>query len=213
MKKLRWPLLIAVIALAAIAILLISQKPDSLQPISEPVVKPAEGGIYSEGVVGKFMRLNPVLDFYNAADRDVDHLIFSGMLRIDDRGLPQAELATSWGISRDGTIYNFSLNPNAVWHDGEPVTSDDVIFTIQMMISDDSPIPSDIREFWKQIEVIRLDDKTVQFKLPEPYAPFLDYLTFGLLPSHLLGDLTMAELIDNPFNLQPVGSGPYRLTT
>ncbi len=210
MKKLRWPLLIAVVALAAIAILLISQKPDTLLPISEPVIKPAEGGIYSEGVVGDFMRLNPVLDYYNAADRDVDHLIFSGMLRIDDRGLPQADLATSWGISRDGTIYNFSLNPNAVWHDGEPITSDDVIFTIQMMISDDLPIPNDLREFWKQIEVIRLDDKTVQFKLPEAYAPFLDYLTFGLLPSHLLGDLTMAELIDNPFNLQPVGSGPYR---
>ncbi len=210
MKKLRWPLLIAVIALAAIAVLLISQKPDILQPITEPVVKPAEGGIYSEGVVGEFMRLNPVLDYYNGADRDVDHLIFSGMLRIDDRGLPQANLATSWGISRDGTIYNFSLNPNAVWHDGESIMSDDVIFTIQMMISDDSPIPNDIREFWKQVEVIRLDDKTIQFKLPEPYAPFLDYLTFGLLPSHLLGDLTMAELIDNPFNLQPVGSGPYR---
>ncbi len=211
MKKLRWPLLIAIIALAAISILLISQKPVSLQPVSQPVVKPAVGGIYSEGVVGKFMRLNPVLDYYNGADRDVDHLIFSGMLRIDDRGLPQADLATSWGISRDGTIYNFSLNPNAVWHDGEPVTSDDVIFTIQMMTSDDSPIPSDIRDFWKQIEVVRLDEKTIQFKLPEPYAPFLDYLTFGLLPAHLLGDLTMADLVDNPFNLQPIGSGPYRL--
>jgi peptide/nickel transport system substrate-binding protein len=211
MKKLRWPLLIAIIALAAISILLISQKPSSILPVSEPVIKPAEGGIYSEGVVGTFMRLNPLLDYYNGADRDVDHLIFSGMLRIDDRGLPQADLATSWGISRDGTIYNFSLNPNAVWQDGNPVTSDDVIFTIQMMTSNDSPIPSDIRDFWKQIEVIRLDDKTVQFKLPEPYAPFLDYLTFGLLPSHLLGDLTMADLINDPFNLQPVGSGPYRI--
>jgi peptide/nickel transport system substrate-binding protein len=211
MKKLRWPLLIAIIALAAISILLISQKPVILQPGSTPVVKPAEGGIYSEGVVGTFMRLNPVLDYYNGADRDVDHLLFSGMLRIDDRGLPQADLATSWGISRDSTIYNFSLNPKAVWQDGEPVTSDDVIYTIQMMTSDDSPIPADIRDFWKQIEVIRLDDKTVQFKLPEPYAPFLDYLTFGLLPAHLLGDLSMAELIDNPYNLQPVGSGPYRL--
>ncbi len=210
MKKLRWPLIIAIIALAAIAVLLIIQKPVSLQPISEPVVKPAEGGIYSEGVVGTFMRLNPLLDYYNQADRDVDHLIFSGMLRIDDHGLPQADLATSWGISRDGTIYNFSLNPKAVWHDGEPVVSDDVIFTIQMMTADDSPIPADIREFWKQIEVVRLDDKTVQFKLPEPYAPFLDYLTFGLLPSHILGDLSMANLINDPFNLQPVGSGPYR---
>ncbi len=210
MKKLRWPLLIAIIALAAITILLVSQKPATLQPISEPVIKPAEGGIYSEGIVGTFNRLNPVLDYYNQADREVDRLLFSGMLRIDDRGLPQADLATSWGISRDGTIYNFSLNPNAVWHDGEPVTSDDVIYTLQMMLADDSPLPDDLREFWKQIEVNRLDEKTLQFKLPEPYAPFLDYLTFGVLPSHLLGDLTLADLVNNPFNLQPVGSGPYQ---
>jgi len=210
MRKLRWPLLIAIIALAAISILLISQKPDSLQPISVPVVQPVEGGIYSEGLVGTFMRLNPVLDYYNQADRDVDRLLFSGMLRIDDRGLPQADLATAWGISRDGTIYNFSLNPKAVWHDGQPVTSDDIIFTIQMMSSDDSPLPADIRDFWKQIEINRLDAKTVQFKLPEPFAPFLDYLTFGVLPSHLLGDLTSADLVNDPFNLHPIGSGPYR---
>ena len=209
MKKLRWPLLIAILALAAISILLISQKPDNLQPIAVPVVQPAEGGIYSEGLIGTFMRLNPMLDYYNEADRAVDRLIFSGMLRIDDRGLPQADLATSWGISRDGMIYNFSINPDAVWHDGQPVTSDDVIFTIQMMSSEDSPIPNDIRQFWQQIEIIRLDDKTLQFKLPEPFAPFLDYLTFGVLPSHLLGDLTVADMVNDPFNLQPVGSGPY----
>jgi peptide/nickel transport system substrate-binding protein len=210
MKKLRWPLLIAIIALAAISILLINQKPASLQPIAAPVVQPAEGGIYTEGLVGSFMRLNPVLDYYNQADKDIDRLIYSGMLRIDDRGIPQADLATSWGISRDGTIYNFSLNPNAVWHDGEPVTSDDIIFTIQMMSADGSPYPADVRDFWKQIEIIRLDNKTVQFKLPEPFAPFLDYLTFGVLPSHLLGDLTMEELVDDSFNMAPIGSGPYR---
>jgi peptide/nickel transport system substrate-binding protein len=158
MKKLRWPLLIAILALAAISILLIRQKPDSLQPIAVPEVQPAEGGIYSEGLVGTFMRLNPILDYYNQADRSVDRLIFSGMLRIDDRGIPQADLATSWGISRDGMIYNFSLNPEAVWHDGQPVTSDDVIFTIQMMSSDESPLPADIKQFWQQIEIIRLDE-------------------------------------------------------
>jgi peptide/nickel transport system substrate-binding protein len=210
MKRLRWPLLIAIIALAAISILLINQKPASLQPIAAPVVQPAEGGIYTEGLVGSFMRLNPILDYYNQADKDIDRLIYSGMLRIDDRGIPQADLATSWGISRDGTIYNFSLNPNAVWHDGEPVTSDDIIFTIQMMSADSSPFPADVRDFWNQIEITRLDDKTIQFKLPEPFAPFLDYLTFGVLPSHLLGDLNMAELVDNPYNLSPIGSGPYR---
>jgi peptide/nickel transport system substrate-binding protein len=210
MKKLRWPLLIAILALAAISILLFSQKPDTLQPIDAPVVQPAEGGIYSEGLIGTFMRLNPLLDYYNEADRSVDRLIFNGMLRIDDRGLPQADLATSWGISRDGMIYNFSINPEATWHDGQPVSSDDVIFTIQMMTAEDSPVPNDLRQFWQQVEVNRLDEKTVQFKLPEPFAPFLDYLTFGLLPSHLLGDLTVTELINDPYNLQPVGSGPYR---
>ena len=210
MKKLRWPLLIAVIALVAITALLLSQKPVSQQTVTVPVVKPAEGGIYSEGIIGSFMRLNPVLDYFNEADREVDRLLYSGMLRIDDRGVPQADLATSWGISRDGTIYNFSLNPKAVWHDGQPVTSDDVIFTIQMMSSDDSPLPVDMREFWKQVEINRLDNKTIQFKLPEPFAPFLDYLTFGILPSHLLGDFSLADMIDNPFNLNPIGSGPYR---
>jgi peptide/nickel transport system substrate-binding protein len=58
--------------------------------------------------------------------------------------------------------------------------------------------------------VKRLDDKTLQFRLPEAFAPFLDYLTFGVVPEHLLGDLSLTEIIDSPFNLQPVGSGPYR---
>jgi peptide/nickel transport system substrate-binding protein len=172
MKKLRWPLLIAILALATISILLISQKPEALQPIAAPVVQPAEGGVYSEGLIGEFMRLNPVLDYYNDADRAVDRLLFSGMLRVDDRGVPQADLATSWGISRDGTVYNFSLNPQANWHDSEPVTSDDVIFTIQMMMTEESPLPADIRQFWQQIEIIRLDEKTLQFKLPNRLHPF-----------------------------------------
>ena len=50
----------------------------------------------------------------------------------------------------------------------------------------------------------------VQFRLPEPFSPFLDYLTFGILPVHILGELTPDELIDAPFNLSPVGSGAYR---
>jgi len=209
MKKLRWPLLIALLALVAIAVLLLGQKPVTLVPI-EPVVEPAEGGVYTEGLIGELTRLNPLLDTYNNVDRDVDRLIFSGLLQFDDRGLPQAGLADSWGISRDGVIYNFSVRSNAVWHDGQPVTSDDVIFTIELMRGEDSPLSADLVQFWKQVEVKRLDEKTIQFVLPEAYAPFLDYLTFGVLPSHLLGDLSVAEIIDSPFNLQPVGSGPYR---
>jgi peptide/nickel transport system substrate-binding protein len=207
-RKLRWPIIITLLALLVIAVLLRGQQP-VLQPVI-PVVEPASGGFYVEGVVGEMVRLNPLLDYYNPADRDVDRLLFSGLLRFDDRGLPIGDLADSWGISQDGTVYNFSIRANANWHDGEPVLSDDVIFTIERMREDGSPLPDDLRELWKQVEIRRLDEKTLQFRLPEPFSPFLDYLTFGVAPEHLLGDLTLAEIIDASFNLQPVGSGPYR---
>jgi len=161
-------------------------------------------------LVGSFSRLNPVLDTYNTADKDIDRLIYSSLVRFDNRGLPQAELAESWGISRDATVYNFSLRTDATWHDGEKVTSEDVVFTIDLMRSPDLPTPDDVRKMWEEIEVIALDDFTLQFRLPEPFAPFLDYLTFGVLPAHYFEGLTPAGLVDDPFNLSPVGSGPYQ---
>ena len=211
-RKLRWPILVALVALVAIFFLLYGQAP-VLQPVTEPVNQPAVGGVYAEGLVGKMVRLNPILDYFNRVDREVNRLLFSGLIRFDDHGLPQADLADSWGISRDGTIYNFSIRSNAKWHDGQPVTSDDIIFTIDLMRQDNAPIPQDLRELWKKVDIRRLDDKTLQFLLPEPFAPFLDYLTFGVLPAHLVGDLSLDQIIDSPFNLQPVGSGPYKFKT
>ena len=208
MRKLIWQIVIVVVALAAIAFLLLRQQPNFLP--ATPDVKPSTGGVYSEALVGAFNRLNPVLDYPNSVDQDVDRLIFSSLLRFDDRGLPVNDLIESMGISQSGQNYNISLRQNAVWHDGQPLVSDDVVFTVELLRSDELPIPDDIRSFWQDIEVETLDEHTLQFRLPEPYAPFLDYLTFGILPEHLLGDLSPGEIIDSEFNLQPIGSGPYR---
>ena len=208
MRKLIWQIVIVVVALAAIAFLLLSQQP-ALLPVT-PEVKPSTGGVYSEALIGSFNRLNPVLDYANPVDQDVDRLIFSSLLRFDDRGLPVNDLIESMGISQSGQNYNISLRQDAVWHDGQPLTSSDIVFTIDLLRSEDLPIPGDIREFWQDIEVEALDEHTLQFRLPEPFAPFLDYLTFGILPEHLLGELTPAEIIDSDFNLQPTGSGPYK---
>jgi peptide/nickel transport system substrate-binding protein len=90
------------------------------------------------------------------------------------------------------------------------VTSDDVIFTIERLREAGSPQPEDLRLLWNEVEIRRLDDKTLQFRLPEPFSPFLDFLTFGIVPEHLLGDLSIEEIIDSGFNVNPVGSGPYR---
>ncbi len=210
MKKLRWQILIVFLALIAIAILLLTQQPTVIQT-TVPVVQPSTGGVYTEAIVGNFGRLNPVLSFYNSADRDVNALIFSGLVRFDDRGLPVADLAESWGYSKDGMAYNFSIRQDAVWHDGEPVSSEDITFTVELLRDENLPIPEDLRELWKEIEIIIIDESTIQFRLPEPFAPFLDYLAFGVLPKHVLEDVPVEALIDDDFNLEPIGSGPYKL--
>jgi peptide/nickel transport system substrate-binding protein len=206
MKKLRWQILVVAVTIVIVALLLLSQQPVSVITLPEA----APGGIYTEALVGSMGRLNPMLDWNNSADRDVDRLIFSGLIRFDSRGLPQPDLADSWGASADGTIYNFSIRPNAVWHDGQPVTSDDVLFTIEMIKSAGSLFPQDVKDLWSQVEVKRLDDKTFQIKLPEPFAPFLDYATFGVLPKHLLESIPADQLATAEFNLNPVGTGPYK---
>ena len=209
MRKLLWPFLIVILALIAIALLLVArQKPVTTLPPEE--IKPTTGGEYVEGLIGSLSRLNPVLDYYNPSDRDVDRLIFSGLIRFDDRGIPQGDLAESWGVSQNGKIYNFTIRPDVYWHDGEPITSDDVLFTVDLLKDESSSVPPDVRDLWKEVDVERLDDKTVQFRLPEAYSPFMDYLAFGVLPKHLLEGMTFEEITDAPFNLAPVGSGPYR---
>ena len=140
----------------------------------------------------------------------MDQLLFNGLLRFDSEGIPQADLAESWGISQDGTIYNFSLRTDVLWHDGEPFTSEDVLYSIGLLQSQHGLIPEDMRNLWAEVEVVALSDSQMQFLLPEPYAPFLDYLTFGILPEHILGGMTLDQIIDDPYNLAPIGTGPFR---
>lgn len=206
MKNIRWQLIIILVTGVVIGILLLSEQTGF--NIARPSV--SRGGTYTEAIIGNLQRLNPILDYYNSADRDVDSLIFNSLIHYDENGLPQPELASDWGISYDGLSYNFDLDPDAVWHDGTPITSADVIFTINLMRSDESVLPDDIKTFWNTIEVIPLGDNAVQFRLPEAFAPFMDYLSFGILPQHLLGELSYQEIINSSFNLEPVGSGPYR---
>ena len=131
----------------------------------------------------------------------MDSLVFSGLIKFDSRGLPQPDLAKSWGATPDGTVYNFTIRSNAVWQDGTPVTSDDVIFTIDL-IKSSSFSPQDIKDLWNQITVTKLDDENFKFTLPEPFAPFLDYLTFGILPKHILASAPAGQLAEREFQYQ-----------
>jgi len=176
----------------------------------ESTPNPITGGSFTEALVGDIMRLNPALDRFNQPDRDVDRLIFSSLFKFDSRGLPVGDLAAGWVASPEGTRYVVNLRENAVWHDGTPLTSQDVLYTISLMQSDSSLVAEDLRNFWQQVQVEALSDLSLEFSLPSSFAPFLDCLTFQILPSHLLGNLSLDELVDHPFNLAPIGSGPYR---
>ena len=209
MKKYRWQLLIILVTGLIVGVLLIIQQADDGQEI-QSTPSPISGGVYTEALIGEFMRLNPFLDIYNEPDRAVDQLIFNGLIEFDSRGIPQTDLAESWGVSQDGTVYNFSLRDDVFWHDGEAFNSQDVLYTIDLLQSQHNLIPEDLRNFWSEVEVRALSETQLQFLLPEPFAPFLDYLNFGILPEHLLGGLGMDALVDDSFNLAPVGTGPFR---
>lgn len=209
MKKFRWQLLIILVTGLIVGVLLIIQQIDTDEEVIETPAA-VSGGIYTEALIGNFMRLNPFLDVYNPPDHAVGRLLFNGLIRFDSRGLPQADLAESWGVSRDGTVYNFSLRDDVFWHDGEVFDSNDVLFSIDLLQTQHALIPEDLRSFWSQVEVVVLSDRQMQFLLPEAFAPFLDYLSFGILPEHILGGLDLEDIVDHPFNLAPVGTGPFR---
>lgn len=198
------------IASLGIIAVLLRQQQQPTGPIVQP--EPTTGGVYIEALIGQPARFNPLLDEYSLVDQDVDRLLYSSLLQFDSQGLPQPELAESWGISRDGTIYNLSLREDALWHDGQPVTSEDVAFTISLMQDPKLPISEDIRAVWKSVKVNIFDEYTLQFRLAEPFAPFLDYLTFQVVPKHIWDGMSAQELQDSVLNLKPVGSGPYRFS-
>lgn len=174
--------------------------------------RPAPGGTYLESISGFPQTLNPLLSFYNDADSDVTALVYSGLTRMTMEGEVAPDLALGWAIEPGGITYTFRLNPRALWHDGMPLSSDDVLFTVSLLQDPDYPGPPDIGALWQSVRVERLGDLEVRFMLSEPYAPFLDYTTFGLLPAHRLKGIRSADLATLDFNREPIGTGPFRLT-
>lgn len=169
-------------------------------------IVPLSGGTYTEGLLDQPQFLNPLFA-KSSSDFDINSLLFSSLLKEKNSQLEE-DLAERWEVSEDKKTYTFYLKDNIFWHNGEKITTDDVIFTIE--IAKNPNYEGILKNKFKDVEIKKIDERKIQFILKEPYYNFEKNLTFGILPKHLLGDLEFPKLLSSSFNLDPIGSGPYK---
>lgn len=195
------------IALLTISIIAVGSQMFMLSSYYQQL-RPASGGTYVEGTVGDFSNANP-LYATTLADKTVSKLVFAGLLKYDSKNELVGDLARSWKVDDRGEVYTVTLRERIFWHDGKPVTSDDVMFTYQMIQHADAASP--LQPSWQGVEVQVVDKKTIQFKLANPLVSFEHSLTNGIIPKHILKDVPIADLRSVPFNAaNPIGSGPFK---
>ena len=173
-------------------------------------IKPAEGGIYIEGVVGFPRWINPLYAPSNDVDRDLTELIFSGLLKYDLNGKIVLDLARDYKILENGKIYEFYLKENLFWSDGKPFTADDVIFTIKSI--QDPNAKSPLRGSWVGVTVEKISDLEIRFELKNESSVFLENCTLKIIPKHIWENISPQNFPLALYNnLKPVGSGLYQL--
>jgi peptide/nickel transport system substrate-binding protein len=205
----RWQLLLAVVCFSLVLSLL-SFQVQSAGLCTTRV--PAAGGTFGEGMVGAPQYLNPLLSDNFPVDRELVSLIFDGLTRYDETGRLVPALAQDWTVSEDGLTIRFALRQGVTWHDGEPVTAADVVFTYRLLQDEAFPGPPAVKALWQSVTINPIDHVTIEFVLAEPYTPFLEATTRGILPAHYLQGVTAATLAEAPFNGAPIGTGPFTVS-
>ena len=170
--------------------------------------QPIPGGTFTEGIIGVFTNANP-LYAAGAVDSSVSRLVFSGLLRYDQKNRLAGDLAEGWKSDASGRIYSVTLRENIKWHDGQPLTSEDVVFTFQTIQNPDAKSP--LFSSWSGIKIDAVNVREVRFTLPNGLASFPYSLTTGIVPKHKLKNIPLAELRSIRFNTaDPIGAGPYK---
>lgn len=164
------------------------------------------GGTLTVGTVN-MRHLNPAIQSGNATGVPGTQ-IFAGLVVFDSHFNAKPYLARAWDIAEDGLTYKFHLVDGAVFHDGRPVTAEDVVFSIETVRAH-HPLLS--VTFGTVLDTVgALDSTTVQLRLKEPYPALLSALAPALtpvLPRHVYDN---GPIQTNPANSKPVGSGPFK---
>ncbi len=169
---------------------------------------PRKGGTLREGVVGLPQFINPILTV-SGPSQDLTELIYSGLLKKNPDGTFVPDIADSYTVSPDGKTYTFILRDDLTFHDGKPITTDDVEFTILRAVEPSLKSPKRVN--WEGVTIQKVSPTSIQFVLKQPYPFFLENATLGILPKHIWKDVALDEFTFSNYNRNPIGSGPYRL--
>lgn len=207
-RRIRWQIVIA-----ALSILLVSGLLGRLALRNTSVANPLAGGSYREAVLGAPIQPIPLLNdpLTDPVGRDLGALLYDGLLRIGADGLPEPGLAESYAVDASGLVYTFRLRRDVAWHDGAPLTADDVIFTLRALQSVERPGDSATAQAWQDVLVDRIDDYTVRCTLAEPRASFLNAARLPILPAHLLAGTPPEQWPTSDYARSLVGTGPFAL--
>ena len=150
-------------------------------------------------------------------EQDATRIFYESLAGWDTEGNLIPMLATevpskaNGGVSADGTSVTWKLKRGVTWHDGKPFTADDVVFTAKYA---GDPATSTVTVgTYKDIKVEKVDSHTVRVIYPKPTPFWAEALvgSFGMiLPQHVFGDFIGAKSRENPANVKPVGTGPYK---
>lgn len=169
---------------------------------------PDYGGDYTEGLVGAPQYLNPLHAPLSSVDAAISRLIYSSLFTRDADGRLINDLAEKTDLSPDGKSYTITITKSALWHNGESVTADDVVFTFNTL--KDPQFKSPLRTQFQDVEISKVDDYAVRFDLGQGYSPFPELLTFGIMPKNLWQDVSPFAFALAELNIRPIGSGPYQ---
>ncbi len=176
--------------------------------INHLMMIPNAGGEYSEAMIGQPKFLNPVFASASDVNNDISSLIYAGLFRYDQEGNTVPDLAESFSISTDTKSYDIKIRRNIRFADGEPLTANDVMYTIDLI--QNPKVASPLLQAFQGVTMARVNDYEVRFTLKAPFAPFLGTLTVGILPEHIWSESGPEGLHLSKNNLQPIGAGPWQ---
>lgn len=171
-------------------------------------VTPVRGGSITEGIIGTPRFVNPALA-QTRADQDVTALVYSGLMKIGPDGSLENDVAESITVSEDGLTYDITLRRDVVFHDGTPLTARDVAYTIRLV--QDPNLKSPLRGNWTDVLVEEVSEYELAITLEEPYAPFIENFTLGIMPAHAWSSLPIEQLPFSQLNTEPIGSGSFEV--